>query len=75
MRYEVIETCPHCDSEVILENWDVDIDGWETTCPFCGNHLILCSECRDLEVSCGNCDWDEKTGLCHMCKNFGKESK
>ena len=53
---EIIEPCPHCANEVVL-HWDVEKDGYEVYCPYCGFPMMLCSMCdaRDGSV----CDWEE----------------
>ena len=62
---EIIEPCPHCANEVVL-HWDVEKDGYEVYCPYCGFPMMLCSMCdaRDGSV----CDWEEIKG----CKHSGE---
>lgn len=52
--YVVTETCPHCEREVELHGWDTDRDGFKAFCPYCGQRLMLCDECRH----CGGEDCD-----------------
>ena len=59
----VIECCPHCDNEATVE-WDLQKDGYEMFCPYCGEKIMLCSECPSLKNG-GKCDWSEETG-CSM---------
>lgn len=56
---EVTEMCPHCQNEVTVQ-WDVENDGYELYCPYCGFPIMLCSMCdaRDGKV----CDWEEIKG-------------
>lgn len=44
MKKEVVEVCPHCDSEVVMM-WDIESDGYMAFCPYCGKRLMLCDEC------------------------------
>ena len=56
---KVTEMCPHCQNEVTVQ-WDVEKDGYELYCPYCGFPIMLCSMCdaRDGKV----CDWEEIKG-------------
>lgn len=56
---EVTEMCPHCQNKVTVQ-WDVENDGYELYCPYCGFPIMLCSMCdaRDGKV----CDWEEIKG-------------
>ena len=60
--YVVTETCPHCEREVELHGWDTDQDGFKAFCPYCGQRLMLCDECRH----CGgeDCDYNSATDTC-----------
>lgn len=69
-RYEVVETCPHCDSEVIMK-WNTDAMGFKAFCPVCGKRLMLCDECmhRTGELV-DDCDFCSRTDTCRF--NSGK---
>jgi hypothetical protein len=54
------ECCPHCDMEATIE-WDVKVSGYKAFCPYCGEILMLCSECLYPE---DNCDYSSKTNSC-----------
>lgn len=65
------QDCPHCHNDVVMV-WDVEMNGYSATCPFCGEELRLCNVCqhpypgRDAD----DCDRDETTGKCrfsHRC--------
>lgn len=67
----VEQDCPHCHNDVVMV-WDVEMNGYSVTCPFCGEELRLCNVCqhpypgRDAD----DCDRDETTGKCrfsHRC--------
>lgn len=60
----VIECCPHCGGEANLL-WDIAVDGYYAHCPYCGNRLMLCSECPATRGRT-NCDYDSETGRCKM---------
>src|SRR5699024_8260982 len=64
---EIIEPCPHCENEVVL-HWDVEKDGYEVYCPYCGFPMMLCSMCdaRDGSV----CDWEEIKGCKHSSERY-----
>lgn len=64
---EIIEPCPHCENEVVL-HWDVEKDGYEVYCPYCGFPMMLCSMCdaRDGSV----CDWEEIKGCKHSNERY-----
>jgi len=56
-RIEVVEGCPHCSKENILE-WCAEKDGLHAFCAYCGETLMLCSVCSDAAggaADCGNC--------------------
>lgn len=61
---EVYEICPHCDNEVGLM-WDIEADGLHAFCPYCGERLMLCSECDATKGETG-CDYNSKTDKCSM---------
>lgn len=52
----VTEHCPHCDNEATVA-WLPSEDGHSLFCPYCGERIMLCSECpvRNCEAEC---DWD-----------------
>lgn len=64
---EVTEMCPHCQNEVTVQ-WDVENDGYELYCPYCGFPIMLCSMCdaRDGKV----CDWEEIKGCKHSDERY-----
>ena len=64
---EVTEMCPHCQNEVTVQ-WDVEKDGYELYCPYCGFPIMLCSMCdaRDGKV----CDWEEIKGCKHSDERY-----
>lgn len=66
--YIVTEMCPHCEREVEIHGWNTDIDGFEATCPYCGNRLMLCDECQHQEVPV-SCDYCKRTDRCRMRKS------
>lgn len=67
MITEVYEICPHCDNEVGLM-WDIESDGYQAFCPYCGKRLMLCSECP-ATAGTMNCDYDRKEAdRCSMMK-------
>lgn len=64
---EVTEMCPHCQNEVTVQ-WNVEKDGYELYCPYCGFPIMLCSMCdeRDGKV----CDWEEIKGCKHSDERY-----
>jgi len=69
----VMETCPHCASEIEM-HWDTDKMGFKAFCPVCGNPIMLCDECRYAKTT-GPCDYDSKTGACRQNTEIGKSMK
>ena len=61
--YEVTEVCPTCEAEVTMI-WDTDTQGFAGFCPFCGNRLMLCDECKHDENRSGSCDYSKETDTC-----------
>lgn len=62
--FEVFEYCPHCDTEIGVI-WDVESDGYEIYCPNCGEKIMLCSMCPNIN----KCDWKADSngkGCCMM---------
>ena len=68
--YHVVETCPHCETEISLA-WSPKDDGFEIYCPKCGEKIMLCDACfhldeydvePDQQHPPGSCDWCEETG-------------
>lgn len=56
--FEVVETCPHCDSEVVYPMWDVNVSGYVAVCKHCGAEIMLCDECLHTEDNEEmKCDW------------------
>lgn len=70
MTEDVYEYCPHCENEAVVK-WDIEADGLQIYCPYCGKPLMLCSECpvRDGEESC---DWQEGIGCRHSDERYRK---
>lgn len=60
MNWEVVECCPHCETENVYPNWDVEKQGYIATCE-CGKKIFLCSECLDWSEDNTDrvCDWTE----------------
>ena len=46
--FEVYEYCPHCDTEVGVI-WNVESDGYEIYCPNCGEKIMLCTMCPNID--------------------------
>ncbi len=65
---EAVETCPYCGSENTYPNWDVEKQGYITTCTTCGEKIFLCDECMHAEdnpgMKCDWCDLDDGGGQC-----------
>ena len=61
MTEDVYEYCPHCENEAVVK-WDIEADGMQIYCPYCGKPIMLCSECEARDGAI--CDWEEKKG-CH----------
>ncbi len=69
MKHEVVEMCPSCGNEIVMD-WDVSERGYKAFCPVCGGRLMLCDECcheatpDNPDGECVvNCDWCED-GCC-----------
>ena len=64
-RVEIVECCPHCERENVLE-WNVEKYGLHAFCAYCGETLMLCSACPDLErdatVDCAKCPHEKGRG-------------
>ena len=65
---EVVEVCANCMNEVHIF-WNTAEDGYKAFCPYCGERLMLCDECRHSELdkhgnACGVCDYDSETDTC-----------
>jgi hypothetical protein len=69
--YIVTEVCPNCGHEVEIHGWDTGRDGFKAFCPYCGNRLMLCDECRHCEGP--DCDFDSATDTCRY--NQGPQPK
>lgn len=64
MTKDVTEWCPSCDREVEMK-WDVEADGYKAYCPYCGEQLMLCDECRHPGGEfCDKCNYDAETDTC-----------
>ena len=65
MLREVVEVCPHCEAENIIE-WDIEKNGYVAKCTQCGKEMMLCDECMHSEDGdpCGAmCDWHRANGM------------
>lgn len=65
------QDCPHCHNDVVMV-WDVEMNGYTATCPFCGKELRLCNVCQHPYPGsdADDCDRDAATGKCrfsHSC--------
>lgn len=58
------ECCPNCGKEASML-WNIAIDGYYAHCPYCGNRLMLCSECPATKGRT-NCDYSSETDRCKM---------
>lgn len=67
MLREIVECCPSCESEVVMD-WDVEKDGFKTICPHCGERLMLCDECLHDENGNQDCDYNSITDSCKYNK-------
>lgn len=62
MKREEVEVCPHCDGEIVLQ-WNVEQDGYQIKCPYCGEKIMLCDACRHSDDNLNMiCDWSEEYG-------------
>lgn len=60
MEREEVEVCPYCDREITLR-WNVEQDGYQITCPYCGNKIMLCDACMHSDDNPEQkCDWCEE---------------
>lgn len=67
-RHEAVEMCPECMAEVTVPDW-APSDGYRTTCPDCGESMLLCDECLHAEDNpLQYCDWDKDTCECFRDK-------
>lgn len=67
-EYEIVEVCPHCDSEIVMQ-WSVEYLGYKAFCPVCGGRLMLCDECFHADDNPGQyCDWSRETDTCFRRK-------
>lgn len=70
--YEVVEVCPHCDAENVLQ-WNTEEMGYVARCEHCGEKMMLCDECHhpydketDTCTYVDKCDWcNDAGGVCH----------
>ena len=69
--YVVTELCSNCEREVEIHGWDTERDGYQAFCPYCGEVLMLCDECRHSEQR-QPCDFDADTGLCRHRRNVSQ---
>lgn len=62
MIREEVEICPHCMYENTYQ-WNVEKDGYEVTCQYCGEKIMLCDACMHSDDNrAGKCDWCENNG-------------
>lgn len=55
---EVVEMCPHCESENVYPDWDAKKQGYTAVCQTCGKEIKLCDECYHAKDNPGHrCDW------------------
>ena len=59
MAEQIVEMCPNCENEVAV-CWDIQKDGYQIFCPYCGKPMMLCSMCDRSP-----CDWAEEKGCKH----------
>ena len=59
MAEQIVEMCPNCETEVAVW-WDIQKDGYQIFCPYCGKPMMLCSMCDRSP-----CDWAEEKGCKH----------
>lgn len=60
---EIMEICPHC-SKCNDFLWNIEDDGYQAHCLYCGEKLLICSECPKKH----DCSIDSKTGKCEMTR-------
>lgn len=65
MQKLAAEYCSHCETDIILKV-DTEKDGYKTTCPSCGNRLMLCAECqfRNEGTYMDDCDYCAESDSC-----------
>lgn len=69
MKREEVEVCPHCDGEITIQ-WDVEKDGYQISCPYCGNKIMLCDACKHSDDNPEQkCDWCEQYNCFRKPKN------
>ena len=66
---QIVELCPHCNHEISL-NWDIETDGYQVFCPYCGKPVMLCSMCDARDGA--PCDWEEGKGCKHSNSLYKK---
>lgn len=75
MKREEVEICPYCMNENIV-NWDVEKDGYEITCQYCGEKILLCDACLHSDDNKGGqCDWNDEKGCFRIHKQNNKFEK
>lgn len=58
---ENVDTCPHCEHDNLIKDWDVAKKGWVATCEECGEDIMLCDSCMHADDNeCHCCDWHEE---------------
>lgn len=75
MLREETETCPYCGMENAIQ-WDVEKNGYEVKCAYCGKKIMLCDAClnsKDNEIQ--KCDWCETKGCFRMSRNMKRENE
>ena len=66
IKWECVESCPHCGEENIYPNYDVIGNKYKAICQTCGATIMLCDECIHSDDFTG-CDWHGtyKDGKCY----------
>lgn len=54
---EVVEMCPHCETENVYPGYEVEKNGYKVICKNCGREIMLCDECLHDNILKGPCDW------------------
>lgn len=55
---EAVEVCPHCGSENVYFDWNIESQGFVAKCKFCGQQILLCDECCHApDNESRYCDW------------------
>ncbi len=57
---EVVEMCPHCETENVYPGYEVEKNGYKVICKNCGREIMLCNECLHDISGLRCCDWRRK---------------